>query len=384
MEKTKMTGTISRRNILMGGAAFLGAGLLRGIPGTPLTPSINFMNSAFADLPRPDYVIRASSNENPYGPSQTALRAIADALPDANKYMDVSSDLIKLMSELEDVPTESIAVGSGSGEILSVGGLMASLEPGSVVCPDPTFGGLISYAAAMGTELIRVPVDANLDTDLAAMKRAIRPDTKMVYLCNPNNPIPNLIDKTALRDFVLEVSRDRLVFVDEAYHEFVDDPAYESLMYLVREGHKNIIISRTASKIHGLAALRIGFAFAHPDHIADINSKMTGQLNIVGMRAAYASYQDKEFQRYTLQQNRKALQIVDAMCDELGLRYVKSHANFTFFHTGHDIADVSAAMRDAGILIGRPFPPFRDWARISMAKPEEMEYFVQVYKRLYG
>jgi histidinol-phosphate aminotransferase len=229
-----------------------------------------------------------------------------------------------------------------------------------------------------------VPVDANLDTDLAAIKRAIRPDTKMVYLCNPNNPIPNLINKVALRDFVLEVSRERLVFVDEAYHEFVDDPGYESLMYLVREGHKNIIISRTASKIHGLAALRIGFAFAHPDHIADINNKMTGQLNIVGMRAAYASYQDKEFQRYTLQQNRKALDIVNAMCDDMGLRYVKSHANFTFIHTGRDIADVSAAMSDAGILIGRPFPPYRDWARVSMAKPEEMEYFVQVYKRLYG
>lgn len=379
-----MNGLISRRKILLGGAAFLGAGLLRGIPETPLTPGFNFMNSAWADLPRPDTMIRASSNENPYGPSQVALKAIAEALPDANKYMDVSSDLISLMSEYEDVPTESIAVGSGSGEILRVGGLMASLEPGSVVCPDPTFGGLISYADAMGTELIRVPVDANMDTDLAAMKRAIRPDTKMVYLCNPNNPIPNLIDKNALRDFVLEVSRDRLVFVDEAYHEFVDDPAYESLMYLVREGHKNIIISRTASKIHGLAALRIGFAFAHPDHITDIKNKMTGQLNIVGMRAAYASYQDKEFQRYTLQQNRKSLDIVESMCDEMGLRYVKSHANFTFIHTGHDVADVSAAMRDAGILIGRPFPPFRDWARVSMAKPEEMEYFVQVYKRLYG
>lgn len=379
-----MNGSITRRRLLLGGAACLGAGFLRGAPETPLSPAINFINNAWADSSRPDYIIRANVNENPYGPSQVALKAIADALPDANKYMDFSSDLKRLMSELEDVPTESIAVGSGSGELLRVGGLMASLEPGSVVCPDPTFEGLISYANAMGTELIRVRVDGNMDTDLATMKRSIRADTRMVYLCNPNNPIPNLIEKNALRDFVLEVSRDRLVFVDEAYHEFVDDPAYESLMYLVREGQKNIIISRTASKIHGLAALRIGFAFAHPDHVADINNKMTGQLNIVGMRAGYAAYQDEEFQRFTLQQNRKSLDVVESMCDELGLRYVKSSANFTFIHTGRDIADVSAAMRDAGILIGRPFPPFRDWARISMAKPEEMEYFVRVYKHLYG
>lgn len=383
-----MTGTISRRKLLLGGAAFLGAGLadsvLRGIPATPFTPSLNFLNSALAAIPRPETLIRASSNENPYGPSQIARQAIADAMVDANKYLNHGSDLIAYLSELEDISQDNIAIGSGSGEILAVGGLMASLTPGSVVCPDPTFGGLIGYADSFGAELIRVPVNANMETDLQAMRSAIRPDTTLVYLCNPNNPIPNLIDRNALRDFVLDVSRDRMVFVDEAYHEFVDDPAYESMLGLIRDGHKNIIVSRTASKIHGLAALRIGFAYSHPDHIADMQSKMTGQLNIAGARAALASYQDLDFQRYTLSQNRRSLDIVEGMCDEMGLRYVKSHANFSFIHTGRNIGEVSAAMREAGILIGRPFPPMLDWARVSMARPEEMQYFVQVYKTLYG
>ena len=383
-----MTGIISRRKMLLGGAAFLGAGLggsmLRGIPATPFTPSVNFLNSALAAIPRPDYMIRASSNENPYGPSQVARDAIAEAMVDGNKYLNHGGELLRYLATQEDVPEESVAVGSGSGEILCVGGLMASLTPGSVVCPDPTFGGLLGYASDFGTELIRVPVNSNMETDLDAMYRAIRPDTNMVYVCNPNNPIPNLIEKNALRDFVLEVSRDRMVFVDEAYHEFVDDPAYDSMMDLVRDGHRNIIISRTASKIHGLAALRVGFAFAHPDHIVDINNKMTGQLNIAGAHAALASYQDMAFQDYTRQQNRKALDIVETMCEEMGVPYIKSHANFTFMHTGRDIDEVSAAMREAGILIGRPFPPFRDWARVSMAKPEEMQYFAQVYKTLYG
>ena len=376
-----MTNRISRRNLLMGGAAVFGAGMLQGVPGAP---AIRWMNSAMADLPKPDYLIRASSNENPYGPSRVALQAIAEALRDANKYTGITNELISVLAEIEQVPEESIAVGSGSGEILKVGGLMASLEPGSVVCPDPTFAGLIRYADNMGTELIRVPVNDALETDLDAMYRAIRPDTNMVYLCNPNNPIPNLIEKNALRDFVLEVSRDRLVFIDEAYHEFVDDPAYDSMMDLIRDGHRNIIISRTASKIHGIAALRVGFAYAHPDHIEDINNKMTGQLNIVGMKAAYASYQDAEFQRYSLQQNRKSLDIMEAMCDEIGARYVKSHANFIFIETGREVAQVSAAMREANVLIGRPFPPFNDWARISMAKPEEMRYVAEVYKRLFA
>jgi histidinol-phosphate aminotransferase len=375
-----MSGLISRRNLLAGAAALLGSGVIRELPGVP---GLRLMNSALADIPRPDYVIRASSNENPFGPSPVAVRAIQDAMVDANKYMNMTSELLQLMSTLEDVPVESIAIGSGSGEILSVGGLIASLKGKSVVTPDPTFGGLISYVQGMGTELIRVPVNAALETDLIAIKQAIRPDTGMVYLCNPNNPIPNLIEKNALREFVVEVSKDRLVFIDEAYHEFVDDPAYESMMGLIRDGHKNIIISRTASKIHGLAALRVGFAFAHPELIAELNQKMTGQLNIAGVRAAYVSYQDKEFQRLTLDQNRKSLAIMDAMCDKHGIRYVKSHANFSFIHTGRDISEVSAAMLAAGIQIGRPFPPFRDWARISMAKPHEMEYLVQVYERLY-
>ena len=379
-----MNGLLSRRKALFGGAAFLGAGMLKGVPATSLTPSINWMNSALADIARPDYIIRASSNENPYGPSPVAVKAINDSLVDANKYMNMTADLLSLLSEQEQVAPESIAIGSGSGEILKVGGLLASLQGKSVVCPDPTFGGLISYVEDMGTELIRVPVNSAMETDLAAIKAAIRPDTGMVYLCNPNNPIPNLIEKNALREFVLEVSQDRLVFVDEAYHEFVDDPAYESMMDLIRSGHKNIIVSRTASKIHGLAALRVGFAYAHPDLITDLNRKMTGQLNILGVRAAHASYMDKEFQSYTLMQNRKSMAIMDAMCDEMGIPYIKSQANFTFIHTGRDIGVVSAAMRDAGVLIGRPFPPFRDWARISMARPEEMQYVAQVYKGLYG
>ena len=149
--------------------------------------------------------------------------------------------------------------GTGSGEILKTGGLIASWEKGSVVCVDPTYQDLVRYASRAGTEIIRVPVDENLACDLEAVAAAIRPDTKMVYLVNPNNPIPNIINKDALRDFVLEVSKDRLVFVDEAYYEFVENPEYGSMIDLIAEGHRNIIVARTASKIHGLAGLAVGF-----------------------------------------------------------------------------------------------------------------------------
>ncbi|MEX1197154.1 MAG: histidinol-phosphate transaminase [Pseudohongiellaceae bacterium] len=376
---------LSRRKLLLGGAGLLGAGLVGELTGPAGQRTSGLMRRAHAaEAMRPDQIIRASSNENPYGPSRLALKAIADGLEDANKYGGITDEMLSLMARLGDIPEDHIAIGSGSGELLRVGGLLGSLEGGSVVCPDPTFGGLIRYVEAMGSELIRVPVDAELKTDLDAMYAAIRPDTKMVYLCNPNNPIPNIIGKDALHDFVLEVSRERLVFVDEAYHEFVDDPDYESMLSLIREGHNNIIVSRTASKIHGLAGLRVGFAYAHPELITEINNKMTGQLNILGMHAAYASYQDADFQEYTLRKNRESLAIINDMCDEIGARYVPSRANFTFIETGHDIAEVSERMLEAGIMIGRPFPPYRDWARISMQTPEEMRYVAQVYRSLYG
>lgn len=156
------------------------------------------------------------------------------------------------------------------------------------------------------------------------------------------------------------------------------------MMDLVREGHRNIIIARTASKIHGLAGLRVGFGFSHPDLAAEINRRMTGTLNIVGMRAALASYRDKEHAAFVLRTNKEALEITQGYFREAGIRHIDSNANFTFVETGHDIAEVQARFLEYNIRVGRPFPPFRNWMRLSMAKPDEMRYFVQTYKKLYG
>lgn len=379
-----MTANINRRKFLLGGATLLGAASLQGIPGTPFTPPVSFTKKAYAELARPDYLIRANANENPYGPSRVALQAINNAMADANKYGGITQQLISLVAKIENVPADHVSVGTGSGEILNVSAMIASMEPGSIVAADPTFEALPRYAANMGTEIIRVPVDEHKHIDLNGMYNAIRADTKMVYLCNPNNPIPSIIEKEAMKDFVLEVSKDRMVFVDEAYFEFVDNPNYESMMGLVRDGHNNIIVARTASKIHGMAALRVGFGYAHPDIIQEMNNKKTGSLNIVGQHAAYASYQDMSFQDFARARNKESLAMVEGMCDEIGVNYVKSNANFAFIETGIDINEFSKAMYGEGIMVGRAFPPYRTWARVSMQKPEEMAYFVQSYKKLFS
>ena len=367
---------ISRRQILLGGGALLGTGLF---PGTDL------IRAAYGEeIPRPGYMIRASFNENPWGPSRLALQAIQASLDRSNQYGIDQDKLVELVASINDVPPDHVALGTGSGEILKTAALIATLEQGSIVCADPTYHDLIRYAERAGADIIRVPVNESLGMDLDAMRKAIRKDTKCVYLVNPNNPIPAIIEKNALRDFVLEVSRDRMVFIDEAYFEFVDNPDYATMMGLVRDDQRNVVVSRTASKIHGLAGLRIGFGFAHPDLIRQINYRKTGNENVLGVEAAYASYQDDEFQNFTRRKNKESLAIIEGMHEELGHRYVKSNANFSFFQTGRDVREVGAAFRKEKILVGRPFPPMLDWLRVSMAKPEEMRYFVQTYKKLFA
>ncbi len=370
-------GTVSRRHVLIGGGALLGSGLV---------PGLRLVSDAFGEeIPRPDYMIRAGFNENPWGPSRVALQAIVDSIKLSNLYGGNRRALSELMGQIHNVPTDHISIGTGSGEILRTAGMLAALDKGSVVCADPTYHDLIRYAERAGSKIIRVPVDSETKSiDLNAMHKAIRKDTKCVYIANPNNPVPSIIEKNSLRDFTLDVSRDRMVFIDEAYFEFVDNPDYESLMDLVRDGHKNVVIARTASKIHGLAGMRIGFGFAHPELTGRIEDAKTGAINVLGLNAAYASYQDQDFQEFTLRKNKESLAIVESMLDELGHQYIKSNANFSFIYTGQDINEINRAFRAENIMVGRPFPPMTDWVRVSMAKPHEMEYFVQVYKKILG
>lgn len=366
---------VSRRQLLLGGSALLGASMLPTLVREAVAQSVA----------RPEHIIRAGTNENPYGPSRVALQAINNAIKLSNKYGGSKRDeLVELVAGLNGVPADQVSLATGSGEILKTGGLIASWDSGSIVCADPTYQDLVRYAGRAGSDIIRVPVKEDMHYDLDAMASAIRADTVMVYLVNPNNPTPTLMFYDELRDFVLEVSKERMVFVDEAYFEYVQNPKYGTMIDLVAEGRKNIIVSRTASKIHGLAGLRVGFGFAHPEHIQQIDALKTGSGNHLGIEAAYASYQDLDFQDFTRRKNRESMAIVEEMFEELGVRYVKSETNFTFFETGIPVQELNAELMAHGIMVGRPFPPFTKWSRISMQTPEEMRYYVQTFKELFG
>jgi histidinol-phosphate aminotransferase len=380
MSAIERSRNLNRRQWLKGAGAVVGASL---------TP-VGWLQAAIPAgsgeiIPQPDHVIRANFNENPYGLSRVALRAIQNAFNKAGHYdWGPRLKVIDVMTQLHNLPAEQIILGSGSGEILKVAGLMAGMKHGSVVCADPTYDDLIRFDKKNGAEIIKVPVRRDLGMDLEGMKKAIRKDTKIVYIVNPNNPIPSIIAKQELESFVKEVSKKCLVFVDEAYFEFVDDPTYGSMIGLVRAGQKNLIVTRTASKIHGMAGLRVGFGFGDADLLKDLDRIKTGQMNILGLVGAAASYSDTEFQEFTLRKTRESKMILEEMIAELGLRSTKSHANFVFFETGHAVEEINSRLKEKGILSGRPFPPYLKWSRVSLQKPEEMRYFAQTYKQLFG
>jgi len=378
-------GNLTRRQILLGGGAIVGAGLAPVIPTTTGSSAFNLISAALgADIAKPDQPIKMSSNENPYGPSRVALQAIAENIHLTNRYAADSTNLIKVVANINNISPDHVMTGTGSSEILNVAGMLVGLQQGSVVCADPTYQSLLDYAENAGVEIIRVRVAEGLNADLDGMRKAVRSDTNMMYIVNPNNPIPSVIEKNAMKAFVLEQAEDRLVFVDEAYHEYVDNPDYESMIGLVAEGYNNIIVSRTSSKIHGLAGMRVGFGFAHPDLINEMNLRKTGAETVLGLAAAYASYQDMEFQDFSRRKNKEALAIVERMCEDLGVRYVKSNTNFTFIETGVENAVVQEMMLKEGIMTGRLFPPFNTWSRVSMSTPEDMQYFVQVFRKLFA
>jgi histidinol-phosphate aminotransferase len=245
----------------------------------------------------------------------------------------------------------------------------------------PTYQGLTRYAETAGGYVHWVDLDEAMKHDLQAMDLRTTQRVSLVFVCNPNNPTGTLLDPATLRDFCMSTARRTFVFVDEAYNELTDDPAANSMVGLVHEGH-NVLIARTFSKIHGMAGLRIGYGIARPDIIERISQFRMGGPNVLALHAAAASYQDAEFQTFSRKKVAEARQFTYGVLDEVGYRYIPSETNFIFFHTGRDIADFQTAMQDQGVLVGRPFPPYRDWCRVSMGTDENMQAFADALRRV--
>ncbi|MDG1858320.1 MAG: aminotransferase class I/II-fold pyridoxal phosphate-dependent enzyme [Emcibacteraceae bacterium] len=372
-----MTNELTRRDWLVGAGAVTG-GLM--LSNTSNAQDMSSMMNMGAPISK-ENPLRMTNNENPYGINPKAMKVIIEAYKKAHTYnFTIGRQLIDVIAKMENLPAECIAVGAGSGEYLMAAGAICGITGGDLIVPHPTFAAITRSASALGANVIEVPVEEDLSISLSSMRKAITKDTTCVYLCNPNNPIPSIIEKTSLEQFCLEVSKKAMVVVDEAYFEYVRDDSFSTMAHLVKD-NPNIIVLRTASKIHGFANVRVGFAFAHPDTIKKLMAFRSGTTSYPALMGAIESYQDLDYQKFVVDKNYESLNILYEMFDELEMPYVKAHANFVYANAGRDAKQVRAKLLESGVLIGRQYDPFPNWIRISTAKPEEMKYMVEVYKR---
>lgn len=372
-----MTTELTRRDWLVGSATVAGSLLVSKMASAQTVPNPNLNPTA-------ENPIRAGFNENVYGPSLKAKKVMDKAAETAHLYNFFDQrTLNKIISKMEGIPSSHIAIGNGSTPFLERSAMACAIQQGKLLAPDPTYQSVTGTAKMLGLDIISVPVGKDLHIDLNAMRSAMTDDVKLVYLCNPNNPIPSIIEKNALKDFCLEMSKKALVLIDEAYFEYVNNPDFQTMKDLVVE-NKNIIICRTASKIHGFAGVRIGFAFAHPETMRLIVGPFNISLGNVAVAGAIESYQDIEYQTFIKQKNRESMDILEKMFEDLGLEYVKSNSNFAFFNAGRPATEIAEELLKHGIMSGRPFPPFTNWVRMSTVKPEEMQYVADTYRKIYG
>ena len=259
--------------------------------------------------------------------------------------------------------------------------MLSFIEGGNVVSADPSYMSLIHVAEAVGATWIPVPLAKDWSHDLDAMEAAVDADTKLVYVCNPNNPTGSVTDATKLREFCKRVSKKAPVFVDEAYLEFMDGG--ESMVSLVAEGY-NIMVARTFSKIHGMAGLRIGYMVAQPEYIEEMQQITRGGMGIAQttIAAATASFHDQEFLSMSLEKNTAVRGRVVSTLTEKGFSPVPSQTSFVIF----PIAMEGKVFLDQmyGHQVGVRAFEFMDqnWCRVSMGTMEEAEIFLETISKV--
>ncbi len=332
-----------------------------------------------------DGFIHLDKNENPYGVSPKALTAMQEALSDGNRYMTsmVLDEFIGKLAKRENLSPSNFLTTAGSIEVLGLMSVYAARQKGSVVCPYPTFHSLPHAVQELGMELINVPVKGDLMIDLEAMKKSVKADTRLVYLCNPNNPTGTALDIKVLRDFVAEVSQKTMVMIDEAYFEFLN----ESVADMVKT-NKNVLVSRTFSKVYGFAGLRVGYLIGHSDTLNDMYKyQAAGSLgtSVVAMRGAIAALDDKAFLDMYLQKNREAANYTLKALNDIGIKAVPTNANFIMFPITTFKGDFKANMKAKNILLRSgdiKNVAGIEWGRVSVGTLDEMKAFIDAIKQV--
>ena len=331
-----------------------------------------------------DGFAKLANNENPYGPSDAVLNAMTKAFKYANRYGYPDGGIVEEIAKHHGVKPENVMLGAGSGEILDVTCNSLLRDDKKVVGSDPSYNILYSHATGIKADVIKVPLLANYDQDIDGLVRATRMnhrDVGFLYLCTPNNPTGRVLTKAQIKQVLDGIPEDVPVLIDEAYHHFVEDPAYATSIPYVLEGRR-VIVARTFSKIAGLAGMRLGYAVAPRDLLQQMRPYGTGSVNAIVKWGGVAALKDIESQekvkRVTLELRKKTTFELNL----LGFPCIPSEANFFMVHVKRPVLPVIEEFRKKMVLVGRPFPPMNEHLRVSIGTPDEMTRFMVAFKEI--
>jgi len=328
-------------------------------------------------------VIKLASNENPFGCSERAKEAVIHEITNnASIYPDGASvELTKVLAEQLGVSTDSIIFGCGSDEVI----LMlarAFLVPGDeTIMADQTFSVYKHNAEVENARVIEVPLNDGKH-DLPAMLARITDRTKLVWVCNPNNPTGTIVTKDEFESFMAQVPSSVLVVLDEAYVEYVTDASFPDGIKLL-SAYKNLIVLRTFSKIFGLASLRIGYGVGHPDVIHFINQvREPFNTSRVAQAAALAALEDTAFLNECRDRNSEGLAYLREQFERLGLHYFDAHGNFIMFDAKLPSRDVFDALLRKGIISRAGWQFYPTYVRITVGSREQNEKFIAALEQV--
>lgn len=403
--QTKTTASMSRRRfaqLLGAGAAYAAAN-----PNFSFARRLRARPERTLMRPAPANVVRLSSNENPYGPSPMAVKAMTDAFSLAWRYPDEHADLlIETLAKINGVEGEQILLGDGSGEILKLcaaaftgpisdakresvalstptrGGALRSFSPGrgKMVVADPTFEAIANHASISGAEVVKVPLTRTFAHDLSKMAAAA--NEGLIYICNPNNPTASITPKNELRQFIANTPSGTMILVDEAYYHYADSPDYESVIPLVK-GYPNLIVARTFSKIFGMAGLRCGYCVAQKETIQRMRPHQTwDSVNIMALVAAIASLNDASQVTTGRRMNSETRAYLASELKAMGYEHIPSQANFVMIDVKRPVMPLIGGLRQRGVQVGRLFPALPSHMRVTVGKRDEMETFLSAFREV--
>lgn len=318
-------------------------------------------------------VIKLASNENPLGPSPRAVRAIREELEHVNLYPDAQShDLRHALADFLDVEMDFVAAANGADGIILQVCLAYLGEDSEVVVSRSSFPVYDMYTHIMRARLVKTPLKG-YGIDLDAMAEAVTARTKVVFVCNPNNPTGTVVTADEVEAFMDRVPDHVLVVFDEAYYELVDDADYPETLGYVREGRPNVLVVRTFSKVYGLAGIRLGYGVAIPQVLEPLNRvKEPFAVNLLAQAAGIGALEDEGFLKTTVELTRRERRYLYAEFDSLDLEYVPSHTNFILVKIGADAGAVQERLKEKGVIV-RPCDCYDlpDFLRITIGDRQQ-------------